>query len=505
MGYKRLKSEAFLSSSLLFAFATLLATGCGPSAPGPATQLAPLTRAETTTLQTKLLSGTPILPQAPEFATITKPAPSLPPSELPALKPQQRECRDFRAALPESFTQGYVTVPENWNEPAGNKIRVFYYARILRDAQKQITRPTVFFNGGPGASSHSSYEVLESPDSEQTAQSLSMIYIDQRGTGCSDPFPSLPASLETAQRLALYGSRSIVQDAEAVRGKLLGKDTKWRAFGQSFGGHITHRYASIAPQSLSAVYIHGHAVVSDPVTKVTERLRSQRRISRDYFARYPSDEKRLTQIRAAILPSRCFEDGTNRVCGPNVLDAAAGLLGFSSQWSALHVWIKRLEKLDDAILAEFVRTFAFGMFVGDNGFAAAVLSHLDVVPGYTDAAVCDAASLRLTSETLTEVPASWPINECRLLKELHYPGQEFVEASSQGDPITLSSLATSLARFPDLRFFLYSGALDSFVPMAIFSEETQTLSHRITYRNFDQSGHEGFYSEPQVWEDLNSR
>ena len=89
-----------------------------------------------------------------------------------------------------------------------------------------------------------------------SAQTLSMIYLDQRGNGCSDPYPAGPVNTQfttmTAQRLALYGSRSIVRDAEALRELLLGPGKSWSAFGQSFGGEIVHRYVEMLPQSPDA-------------------------------------------------------------------------------------------------------------------------------------------------------------------------------------------------------------------------------------------------------------
>jgi homoserine acetyltransferase len=53
-----------------------------------------------------------------------------------------------------------------------------------------------------------------------------------------------------------------------------------------------------------------------------------------------------------------------------------------------------------------------------------------------------------------------------------------------------------------LPFYLYSGAKDVFVPIETFQEEIQKLGSRITYREFNASGHEGFYTEKQVWKDL---
>src|SRR5262245_43861112 len=112
------------------------------------------------------------------------------PVPSPSLAPQRQECEEFRQALnqdaPGLWTQGWVTVPEAWSKPNSKQIRVFYYARLIRDSQGQIAKPTVFFNGGPGFDSHSSYDTIEPLEAPQ---SLSMIYIDQRGTGCSDPYP----------------------------------------------------------------------------------------------------------------------------------------------------------------------------------------------------------------------------------------------------------------------------------------------------------------------------
>jgi hypothetical protein len=35
-----------------------------------------------------------------------------------------------------------------------------------------------------------------------------------------------------------------------------------------------------------------------------------------------------------------------------------------------------------------------------------------------------------------------------------------------------------------------------------FQEETSLLGNLITYRSYPDSGHEGFYTERQVWKDI---
>lgn len=409
-------------------------------------------------------------------------------------------CSGFRSSLPDGFQQGFITVPEDWQHPDGRKIRVFYYARLQKDEQGGVIRPVVFFNGGPGGDSHSSYNILER---QSASQDISFIYVDQRGTGCSDAFPVVPVTLDTAKRLELYGSRSIVRDAEALRIQLLGAQTRWTAFGQSYGGEIVHRYIEVAPQGLNGAYAHGASIMADPVAWLVQRLESQRRVIGDYFASYPEDAERLSAIRALIADTRCFQDGTTRICGPAVLDAATALLGFRTQWGTLHAWLAKLRNSDGSlaenVLANFVRGFAFGVYAS-NGFASSVISYSELTPGYTDAAGCHAALARLQGSS--EDSLSWPINECRILMALRFPWDGLIDGLKTTDALSLEGVAKSLEQMPSLPFFLYSGEKDVFVPVGTFHEEVSLLGSRITYRDFPNSGHDGFYSEQQVWDDL---
>jgi pimeloyl-ACP methyl ester carboxylesterase len=409
-----------------------------------------------------------------------------------------------------------LSVPEDWSQPGGARIQVYYYARIERDPSTGAAiKPTLFFNGGPAADSHSSYDLLEHRSSAQT---LSMVYMDQRGTGCSDPYPVLPVAAATAKRLTLYGSRAIVRDAEAIRAHLLGSQP-WTAFGQSFGGEIVHRYVEMFPEGLSAAFAHGATLVSDPIAKISGRLSSQLRVSQDYFAAHPDDAARLKSIRAQIPDSQCFDDGTSRVCGSVVVDGVTVLLGFRTEWDSMHEWLGELMgssgRLDQKTLGQFVRTFVFGVYAS-NDFAASVLSYWEVVPGYTDALGCQAATARLKQaapnapansiapDSSPSDPATWPINECRLLSAIRAPWDALVSQLGAGDPFSLKLVASQLAQHPQLPLYLYSGGEDVFVPIALFSEETQALGSRIHYLNFPKSGHDGFYTEQQVWDDLNS-
>jgi pimeloyl-ACP methyl ester carboxylesterase len=425
-------------------------------------------------------------------------------NDAPALDPAVKLCREFRQSLPSEVTQDFVTVPEDWNHPEGHKIKVFFYARLIKDEDAHLLKPLVFFNGGPSSDSHSSYTLMES---QLSSQNMSFVYIDQRGTGCSDPYPISPINLETATRLTLYGSRAIVQDAEAIRLKLLGSQSKWHAFGQSFGGYIVHRYIETAPHSLSGAFAHGSSIMHDTIDWLSERIRSQKRVSEEYFNTYPNDLAQLQRVRALIAETRCFTSSEghdhSQICGPALMDAMTILLGFHDSWSTLHQWVQNLLKTDrslnEPVLANFVRLFVFGAYE-TNGFAASVISMMELSPGYTDSTACQELHARL--EKAGEHPLTWPVNECRILSALKDPWNATLNVLHAKDAISLETIALSLKQEPELHFYLYSGEKDVFVPVATFRDEIAELGSRVIYKNFPNSGHEGFYSEQQVWDNL---
>lgn len=504
-----LRRFKFIVPSIAIVGASLV-TACGP-APTNVTIVTLLSETERQDIRRAIQAGRPIFMEPMEAMGAMDA--THPPSESHG--PNSDACRSFRARLPRSFRQGFVSVPEDWSAPKGapgsRKIRVFYYARpgsaAAPSGPRSPGRPVVFFNGGPAASSWSSFNLLES---SLEAKRLPTVYIDQRGTGCSDPFPQSPIHADTARRLALYGSRGIVRDAETIRERLFGPKSTWRAFGQSYGGHVVHRYLETAPASLSGAFAHGSSIMGDPTEWLAERLRSQKRIAEEYLRAYPEDRARIRKIRDLIPEARCFEGGGTRLCGPAVLDAATYLLGFQPSWRTLHLWLAAMldgespaGSLDERKLQSFVRQLVFGVYAGEaNGFASSVLSRLEILPGLRDVEGCRLAQARLEKTAGTDSPADWPFNECRMLSAFRYPWDAAVEEAHPFDPLRVEAIASSLASFPRLPFFLYSGQKDAFVPVASFQEEVTHLGDRIIYRNFPDSGHEGFYAEQQVWTDL---
>ena len=402
-------------------------------------------------------------------------------------------CEDL--PLPADFSKGFIEVPEDYNNPQGRKIQVFYYGKL--EAGKD---PVVFYNGGPASDSHSSYSILSE---KSESQNFSFLYIDQRGTGCSDQFPTA-ATKETVERLAHYGSTEIVKDSEVVRKKLLGEQSQWKVFGQSYGGLIVHRYAMVAPQSIKGAYAHGFSLMQDQTEWLKLRIQSQKRVLKMYMKDYPEDEAKLTKLRSLVKEDLCFQDKGTEVCGPKLLDALTIFLGFSNSWPRMHSAIGNLlngnDTLDMQALQDFVRYYVFGVY-NNNGLAGSVISMVEISGGDSDSDSCRRVQEKLTQEGLE--PEKWLLNECRLLAGMkNDTWAELLKDVSFQYGMTPVDLKNSLEKNPALPFFLYSGEKDVFVPIETFTEEVKELGSRITYRQFPDSGHEGFYTEPQVWADL---
>jgi len=408
------------------------------------------------------------------------------------------ECAEFRNSLPKNIVQNFIEVPENWNQPEGQKINVFYYY------ENNNQEPVAFYNGGPAADSHSSYRVLSQ---DQDYSKFKFVFIDQRGTGCSDSFPA-EISKESLERIRHYSSRNIVRDSETIREKLFGKNSTWKVFGQSFGGHIVQRYIATANNGIKSAHSHGFSVMSDSAEWLTQRLMSQKRVLQDYFKQYPNDKVAIQKIRSKISENKCFKAEDVQVCGPKVLDALTIFLGFSTSWPSLNKIVQGLNTVSADLfqqrLNRYVENYAIGIY-GNNYALGSVL-------GFVDQSNEKQLSWNFCEEPLKrlkdrgEDPDSWIINECRLMPGLSHDKwdpliKEFMWTPGLVDELKISDIQKSL-QTTKLPFYLYAGKLDVFVPVETFTEQVTSLDGLMSYTLFENSGHEGFHTERLVWENL---
>lgn len=421
-------------------------------------------------------------------------------------------CQEFRAKLPKDWFQNFIEVPEDPASPDGKQIKVFFYGKMVEGVT-----PVVFFNGGPGADSHGSYRHLTKMKLEKDIENLvSFIYIDQRGNGCSDPYPQGDSD-KIKLRLKNYGSRGIVADAEAVRKKLL-NDQQWIAFGQSYGGFIVHRYVVQAPDGLKAAFSHGGVITSNGFTRILNRIKSQTRVIKEYFKLYPEDQNHLDILAQELTLDTCFKDPKSpaELCGYDALYSVPELLAFKTDWEYLHGWIARFVKNGQMVKKEIqnfnnVNYFPYHRKV-ENGVKNKNLKGVaSSVIGWADR---DVASLNLvncfkiknelkkegidiTEEVYTE--CAWA---------MQYDPEDTETPSSLSfiakDKLTIEELKSSLTTNNRLHFYLYSGELDQMVPRENFVEQVAAVSslENFQYVNFENSAHDGFSTENRVWEDL---
>lgn len=410
----------------------------------------------------------------------------------------------------------FLEVPEDPAKPDGRKIKIFYYGEIGSPTQT----PVLFLNGGPGASSWSSYKVIRDAKSggAKKWRQLPFVFIDQRGNGCSDPYPQGQDN-ETLDRLRLYGTRGIVADSEAVRKKLIG-DRKWKVFGQSYGAFAVHRYMQAAGDGVASAHAHANALNQDPMERLVLRIVAQNRVTQAYLDSYPDDRAVLQILNRELLLDRCFKDSeTNeRACGIDVLSPLTSFLGFNNYWAKIHLWINLMVR-DGHVRDEGVSDFLARYYFGGTDFTWNRTSTAMRVIGYTDRNVAaqsteNCVKVAEIARSRGEDPRQWLLHECQAqLQEAgartndieRTPASTALDAAILAlprDVLTVDLFKQALLAHPKTPFYLYSGSKDSFVPKESFAEEVAEIKDLVKYKNFSGTGHDGFLSEPQVWEDL---
>jgi pimeloyl-ACP methyl ester carboxylesterase len=418
---------------------------------------------------------------------------------------QPGDCKEFIKTIPADYFHEWIKVPENPFEPEGRKIQVFYYGpKTLNE------NVVIFYNGGPGSNSHGTKNSFDSDLAKhQLQQKISFIYVDQRGTGCSSGYPNKRTE-EDVLRARWYGSTGIVYDSEAIRQKLLGAK-KWKIFGQSYGAFIVHRYVSLFPGSIDSAYAHANTINADAEQRMYDRIYSQYRVLNMYFDVYPEDKAKLAALKNYLTLTKCFTtEFIGEVCGHELLAGSIFTLGFSNYWPYLHSNISEIVKanedkftIDDEKIKKMI-TQLMDYEESDMGLAGAVIAYFDrnVSGGYE---TCANVYRKLAEAQISEDQLL--LNECMPSIQSKYStsalNQKIKEIiGSKTDHLKIENFKEGLLKMKAKSFYLYSGEKDCFVPKESFNEELGYVGALLNYTNFMDSGHEGYRSEKQVWDDL---
>ncbi|MGE4130002.1 MAG: alpha/beta fold hydrolase [Bdellovibrionales bacterium] len=245
--------------------------------------------------------------------------------EASALAKDNPSVRDFLRELPQDVFHGILTVPENWSQPEGRKIRIFYYGRLVSGRP-----PVLVIPGGPAQSSHILGRRLlwESV----AAKPLSLIFFDPRGTGLSSPYPQ--SEEPSVQRLSQYTSAQIVKDLEALRAMLLGQKP-WRIFGHSYGTRVVAAYLQNYPKSIEAAFGSGYSFLG-PKERLSRREEQLGQAIQLFYRRYPAIAQ---TIRAAVQKNKLeaieIEYLGRMYSIPQILDLTAPRFSEPATWPTL--------------------------------------------------------------------------------------------------------------------------------------------------------------------------
>ena len=129
------------------------------------------------------------------------------------------------------LTDHEFDMPLNYEQPSGDKIRIFGREVVACDKEKKDLPWLVFFQGGPG---------FEAPRPEskkgwlkRALKEYRVLLLDQRGTGRSTPvcyqtLTRFSTPIEQAEYLKNFRADSIVHDAELIRSELIGEKKRPR-------------------------------------------------------------------------------------------------------------------------------------------------------------------------------------------------------------------------------------------------------------------------------------
>lgn len=213
----------------------------------------------------------------------------------------------------------WTSVPLDWNNPDGEKIRLF--AREFIDPSKlsddlESLPAVVYLQGGPGGKG--ARPLGRDPFLTAALKRFRVVLPDQRGTGRSTPaqgseYAKLDAAT-AAERLSFMRADSIIKDFEALRKEHFGAKPWW-TMGQSYGGFLTLHYLSVAPEAVTASAITGGLPSIDADPEEVYRRTFPRTLAKNelFFERFTHLQSRVDRIADLLQTNDVRMPGGDRL------------------------------------------------------------------------------------------------------------------------------------------------------------------------------------------------
>ncbi|MBY0414135.1 MAG: alpha/beta fold hydrolase [Bdellovibrionales bacterium] len=425
------------------------------------------------------------------------------------------ECKVFVKKLSANYKFGWITTPEDYDRPQEKKINIFWYSKA-----KPNQLPVIFFNGGPIGTDRSSYSI-QSPMEDRF--DLGIVYMDQRGTGCSSIPPAI-VDEKTAYQSSLYASEGIARDADVLRIKLLGKKTKWTVFGQSYGGMIAARYLKLYPNSILSIHTVSGVPKKDFSDFFYNRMKSYLRQLRYFQTMYPDGLTKMQNFKNRFNSSHCIKAYSTNLCGTDIYYYMMDDLLFTpSTWVKLYEFISQdagcpecVFKSDGSLSPEYVEAFKKD---NDGGFKFffSIPFQLRVTAAWKqDAKInssdgsflndCLDAYKRLESEGIHV--KDMLADHCRL--NVAAENDEYFDSLSKTVALTpvkktlsWKDTVSTLKKHPHLKFYTYTAEFDGGASEGNAPKKmAEALPNQIFYTHFLDGDHWSYMDHSLVWQNM---
>lgn len=386
-----------------------------------------------------------------------------------------------------------MEVPFDWSQPDGEKITVSYYFK--EQTQYAGKTPIVFFNGGPTIAGYSAIGLLGEDYKDEN-----IVFLDQRGTGCSTPFKDYEGNPDLYKN---YASDSIVKDAEVIRRTLFGEN-QWKIFGQSFGGLISFRYLELFPKSIASAHIHGFGFSPDGllidkrekrISEITPEILNYKNTKVSEFSLGDMME---SLKKKEIFTSTCIETRHSlkkQFCGTDVFTGLFMVTGFRDRWKVVHKNFASFLEFAEAgkttelheSFEKFARTYLLRFGSVEQTAALHSITYYELIPG------------KFFFNGCTGAIENDLISECRFARNFLIRIEGIPTFTP--NPHNLDVIKNNISKF-QIPVFYYAGLYDTFLPTQTLEWTAKTLGIESSFVVFPKSGHEGFYTEKLVIENL---
>lgn len=409
-------------------------------------------------------------------------------------------CIDFIDSIKEqNFQYGWVTSYENPQDPQSRPVYVFYY--MLRGFENET--PTLFFNGGPQADSHGSLRGFTTVRDNRITTYFRMIFTDQRGTGCSSPYPEY--NHDEAGRYVFWSTIGIVHDAERIR-RHLGFQ-KWNILGQSFGGFIVQRYVEQYPQYLKKAIAHGGLSLgntADSNTLSELRYEFQINVVKKFLQDHPTAAEHVKNIVNRRL---CAPPGfPTATCGATLVRTLGSQLGI---FGSLQHWPYFSEILRTTVQHNVSRPLGKPNYIFSEiwdsepqylaGQYIQMIDHPRLFTNFNRLrrlAIQNLGAVELLA--LTEF-FDYGISDTSHYREYYDEVFQALRANHRVDRVNLETIRKNLESHPLLDFYAFSAQWDYFTPPVIMERATRMMGDRVHYAELLNEGHFSFTRACVVW------